>query len=167
MECGSLLPLLDWERFAESKAAASLRTPKSLALHAAQTPAAYATQNPLSSDSSAQAPAKAQALAKTGPPEIFTWFHLISPGFTWFHLFSLPDPRGGPAMPPTTFLLKTVKFSSAIPSAIGLATAEASATADAPLRGNSRIPPILHFFASFPEPGLLKIWTRKVLGKDE
>jgi hypothetical protein len=97
-------------------------------------------------------------------------FHLVSPNFTWFHLVSLiftSRPPGGPAMPPTTFLLKTVKFSSAIPSAIGLATAEASATADALLRGNSRIPPILHFFASFPEPGLLKIWTRTILGKDE
>jgi 2-iminoacetate synthase len=56
-------------------------------------------------EASAKAGLPAVALAKAGPPEIFTWFHLVSANFTCFHF---PTP-GGACPAPDTFLVKTVK----------------------------------------------------------
>lgn len=56
-------------------------------------------------EASAKAGLPAVALAKAGPPEIFTWFHLVSANFTCFHF---PTP-GGACPAPNTFLVKTVK----------------------------------------------------------
>jgi hypothetical protein len=107
MDCGSLLPLLDRERFADSKAAASRRTPKRHRFHVQQTASAgvpsFKILHPAFVRRSGMAPHCAIRGTKTATPN----FQLFSPDFTWFQLvspsFTSRPPRGGPHAPSNIF----------------------------------------------------------------